>query len=118
MAITDLVKSWNLPDRTAERVQVTLRLNYNEYARLHALKEAYPTRSVNEIVGDILRNGLDEIVAALPRYTMSPEEAHAIAGSDFEYQELVGSQSGPGVTFDIAYRKILEEKSEVEVEAA
>lgn len=115
MEIKNLLQTWSLPDRTAERKQVTLRLQYDAYAKLHALKEIYPNRPVNDLINDILKNALDEIVAALPTYKIDPEEAidmaHYHGGKPEDYANSV---SGPRVQFDLAYRKILEQASDSE----
>jgi len=115
MTIKNLVKSWSLPDRSTERAQITLRIPFNEYARLHALKEAYPNRSVNDILTDIIKTGLDEIVEALPSYKIDEREADALAHYEGgRIEDYLDSMTGPRVTFDVAYRRILEEKPEVE----
>ena len=111
MSITAKMETWALPDRTAERVQLTLRLNYNAYARLHALKAVYPHRAVNDFLNDIIDSGLDEIVEALPSRTISEHEAAEMAGSEEEYDLRVGAKTGPRVVFDSVYRRILTEKS-------
>lgn len=117
MTIKNLLTSWTLPDRTTDRAQITLRLSFNDYARLHALKQVYKNRSVNDMINDILKAGLDEIVEALPTHKtpLAPEEAAELAyhmggkQSDYEY-----SISGPRPQFDSAYRTILECNSEEE----
>ena len=38
MTMQKLVKNWDLPDRTTERTQLILRLDFDSYAKLHALK--------------------------------------------------------------------------------
>ena len=55
MTVKNLINAWSLPDRTQERQQITLRLNYDLYAKLHALKEVYPKRTVNDMINDILK---------------------------------------------------------------
>jgi hypothetical protein len=104
-----LIKNWGLPDRSSDRIQVTLRLPFTDYARLHALKEAYPARSVNDFMCDLLQKGLDDVVAVLPAYTISEEEASHIAGSAEDYERMVGAETGPRVTFEAAYARIIQE---------
>ena len=111
MKVNELIKVWSMPDRSAERVQLTVRLPYPDYARLHALKEVYQGRSVNDLVSDLLRVGLDAVVEELPAYVMGEEQAKAVAVCAEHYEELVGSQYGPRTDFDSALRKILEQKS-------
>lgn len=119
MAMKNLVGIWSLPDRTAERIQITLRIPFTDYARLHALKEVYPTRSVNDILSDIIRVGLDEIVEALPSWPASDEDVndwfeHNQPASDLPPSCYLhqGELIGPAVGFDNAYRQILKSKSD------
>lgn len=107
--------NWALPDRTQERVQVTLRLNYNQYARLHALKEVFPNRAINDFLNDIIQAGLDEIVEALPSWVISDEDAHYMSSCEEEYEQMRGSKTGPRVTFDSAYQRILMTKSDDDI---
>lgn len=113
MSMKTLLQTWQLPDRTTEPHQITLRLNFDLYAKLHALKEVYDKRPVNHMINDILKAGLDEIIEALPSYSIDDEQAINLAYSHGGIPEdYANSQTGPRVTFDIAYRKILESKSE------
>lgn len=114
MAMQKFVKTWALPDRTQERRQLTLRLNFDSYARLHALKEVYPNRTVNEMINDILATGLDEIVEALPKYRVTdPAELFEVADHQGCRPEDLGEVfSGPAISFDIEYKKILDSKSD------
>jgi hypothetical protein len=113
MNIKNILSAWALPDRTADRAQLTLRLPFNEYARLHALKEVYKGRSVNDMIIDILKAGLDEVVDALPTYEtpIDPEEsaemAYHMGGKASDYSHSI---SGPRPQFDSAYKRILEAK--------
>jgi len=113
MRMRDLTNRWSLPDRSGERVQVTLRLDFNEYARLHALKEMYPNRSVNDFLNDIIRAGLDEIVDSMPSYVCSADDAIELAGCPGypdDPNHIVGTLGGLRVRFDRIYGRILGEK--------
>lgn len=117
--VKSLIKNWSLPDRSQDRSQLTLRLNYELYAKLQALKEIYPTRSINDLITDILQVGIDEIVEALPIYTRSltPDEiAEAAFHSERPMSDFTDAttSSGPGVDFQNAYTRILSQKSESE----
>jgi hypothetical protein len=117
--VTSLIKSWALPDRTQERSQLTVRINFDLWAKLQALKEIYPKRSVNDMVADILHAGVDEIVEALPVYsrTMTRIEAEEAAYHEqCELSDYLGSKvtEGPGINFQFAYSRILSEKTEPE----
>lgn len=115
MSMKKLVTNWSLPDRTAERAQLTLRLDFDSYARLHALKELYPKRSVNDMINDILKSGLDEIVEALPSYKFDFEDCLEAADNvGGKPDDFVDSVKGPRPQFDYAYRRILETKAEDE----
>jgi len=66
MNVTDVLKKLELPNRDNERSQITLRLSFNEYARLHALKETYGNNhSVNDLINLLLKESLDEVINAL-----------------------------------------------------
>lgn len=123
MTMQKLLKTWTLPDRTAERTQITLRLDFDLYAKLHALKEVYKTRSVNDMINDILKAGLDEIIEALPVHKMTREEAEMNAysenqatGSNFSASDYEDILVGPGKQFEWAYQRILETKAVDETE--
>jgi len=117
MNMKKFVTNWSLPDRTTERTQLTLRLDFDSYARLHALKEIYPKRSVNDMINDILKAGLEEIIEALPSYKVDFDEAVELAGyHGGRPEDYTDSLSGPRVNFDSAYRRILESKSEEETQ--
>lgn len=112
MNLKGLVKTWDLPNLSNERIQVTLRLQFDNYAKLHALKEVYPRQSVNDIITDIIRLGLDEIIEALPTYVVSERFLQDRPYMDME----VGDMYGPAISFQSAYRRILESKSQEEKE--
>jgi len=110
--IKDLTRLWALPDRSSDRAQITLRIPYSDYARLHALKEIYPGRPVNDMLNDLIRLGLDELVDSLPSWKMSELEAIETCSSNEEYRDYVGSDTGPRVAFDYAYRRLMKEKQD------
>lgn len=117
MNMKNLVKSWSLLDRSNERIQITLRIPFSDYARLRALKEIYPRRSVNDILSDIIKFGLDEIIEALPSRSANDDdvfEHNSYMSSDMpeDLSLSVGDSIGPAIDFECAYRRILESKSE------
>lgn len=115
MSMKKLVTNWALPDRTTERTQLTLRLDFDLYARLHALKDIYPKRSVNDMINDILKNGLDEIIEALPSYKYDLDDCLQAAHDTGETPDnFTDNMKGPRPNFDNAYRRILETKAEDE----
>jgi hypothetical protein len=107
MIAKNLIQNWSLPNRSDERTQLTLRLPFTEYARLHALKEIFPGRSVNDIIHDLLKAGLDEVVDSLNSYTFTV--------TDFEKGQIspdeIGQSVGDRVRYDAKLREILESKS-------
>jgi len=117
--IKNLVKTWSLPDRTKDRAQLTLRVNYDLYAKFQALKELYPGRSVNDLVVDVLTVGVEEVIQSLPIHTetMPIDEAIYCSDqtgrplSDFENSKI---ETGPGALFRAYYSRLLSEKSETE----
>lgn len=112
MDMKKLVDSWTLPDRSAERVQITLRIPYTDYARLHALKAAYSDRSVNEILTDLIRVALDEAVDVLPSYRAGLEDvaqAHAYGDENLEVGDVIG---GPAVKYRNAYYALIQSRKE------
>lgn len=113
-SIKSLAELWALPDRSADRMQITLRLNGNEYARLHALKEVFPNRSINDMLNDIIRAGLDELVESLPFTRITKEDVieEMDMGIPSEHCSVVGTMYGLRAEFDKAYRRMLEQKSE------
>jgi len=112
MTIKNLVNTWSLPDRTEDKHQFTLRLRYDHYAKLLALKELYKNRSVNDLINDILGASLDEVVEALPSYKIDREEAIELA-MHFEcpISDVENNKTGPRLDFDRIYKRILEDRS-------
>jgi hypothetical protein len=104
----ELTKYWAYPDRSSDRQQLTLRVPYDIYAKLHALKRVYQ-RPVNDMITDILAAGLDEIIESLPSRKMTYEEAQDIAlHIDVPIEEVQGSLTGPRIEFDSEYKRLLE----------
>lgn len=115
MTVQKLVKTWALPDRTQDRHQLTLRLSYDLYAKFFAMKEVYPNRAVNDMINDILKIGIDEVIQALPTYTMDDREAYELAElSGSSPESILGTKTGPSVQFQTAYARILGLKSETD----
>ena len=114
MSIKSLAQTWAFPDRSSDRAQITLRLNYNDYARLHALKEVFPGRSVNDMLNDLIRVGLDELVDSLETHVQTSDfyQADLMEGIPPECILPVGAKYGKRVDFDRAYRRLLDEKLE------
>lgn len=85
-----LLQSWLLPNVEAERKQITLRLPLKDYARLRALKEVYKTRSVNDMINEILNQSLDVIVDNLPDYA---GDTYIKSAYNDAYKEILESKS-------------------------
>lgn len=73
------------PVRTAKEYAV--RLSLDDAARLHALVELFPGRSVEVIVTDLLHAALDEIGAAMP-YEPGPKVISRDDHGDPVYEDL------------------------------
>jgi hypothetical protein len=73
------------PVRTAREYAV--RLPIDDAARLHALLELFPGRTVEEVVTDLLHSGLDEIEAAMP-YEPGPKVISQDDHGDPVYEDL------------------------------
>jgi hypothetical protein len=97
MSVDKLIKNWSEPDFMSERVQLNVKLPFDDHARLLALKEFYGKRSINDLMVDILKVGMDEIIDALSR---EKREGEAL---DDDYY-------GKKYFFDINYREILKDK--------
>lgn len=112
MALKNLANKWTLPDRTSERKACSLRLNYDTYAKCLALKETFPNRSLNDILNDLIENGVDEVIAALPSYNFDIEDcleaAHHMGGRPEDYED---GKKGPAITYQINYSRILNDKT-------
>ena len=107
-----LIENWSLPNRAAEKIPVSLRLPFDVYAKLYALKEAYPSQTVTDIATDILRKGLNDVIDALP-VAMTLEECLETGDEHgFDGRQLYdGQQLSARSIFDTAYRRIFAEKS-------
>jgi len=96
-----LVNNWSKPIITEERVQVTLRLDFDTYAKLHALKAVYPARSVNEFMNDLLSTSLNEVIE---EFGEPQEEGEAFDDSG-EYLGVASQNNA--YLFDRTYNMIL-----------
>ena len=88
MKFKPLLDHWRkdaVPARTAKEYAV--RLTTDDAARLHALAELFPDRSIEEIVTDLLHAGLDEIVAAMP-YEPGPKVISRDDHGDPVYEDI------------------------------
>lgn len=69
----ELVSVWAMSESSQERKQLTLRLDLDNYAKLHALKELF-NRPVNEMINDLVKVGLEEVISNLPVYHIAEDE--------------------------------------------
>ena len=82
MKAKDLISVWTAPDNSRlTPKQFSFRLPLDVAARLHALCEAYPSRSRTEVVGDLLRLALLEVEKTLPYYKGEQEDIDHLDGS-------------------------------------
>jgi len=112
MSVKSLAQAWAFPDRSSDRAQITLRLSYNDYARLHALKEVFPGRSVNDMLNDLIRSALDELVDSLELNVQTHEsyQMDLMDGLPVDVILPIGGKYGKRFDFDCAYRRLLDEK--------
>ncbi len=88
MKFKPLLDHWRkdtVPARTA--TEYAFRLTTDDAARLHALAELFPGRSIEEIVTDLLHVGLDEIAAAMP-YEPGPKVISRDDHGDPVYEDI------------------------------
>lgn len=88
MKFKPLLDQWRkdaVPVCTAKEYAV--RLTTDDAARLHALAELFPGRSIEDIVTDLLHVGLDEIAAALP-YEPGPKVISRDDHGDPVYEDI------------------------------
>jgi hypothetical protein len=83
--LLDRWKKTSAPARTAKEYAV--RLTLDDAARLQALAELFPGRSIEEIVTDLLGAGLDEIAAAIP-YEKGPKVISRDDHGDPVYEDV------------------------------
>jgi len=74
-----------VPPRTAK--EYAIRLITDDAARLHALAELFPGRTIEEIITDLLHAGLDEIAAAMP-YESGPKVISRDDHGDPVYEDI------------------------------
>ena len=109
MKFKSLLDRWQkqaVPLLTAREYAV--RLPLDDAASLHALAELFPGRTLQEIITDVLRAGLDEIAAVMP-YERGPKIISRDDQGDPVYEDI-------GMTPRFAelarkYRKALEAES-------
>jgi hypothetical protein len=83
--LLDRWKKAAVPVRTARKYAV--RLPVDDAAKLLALAELFPGRSIDDIVTDLLGAGLDEIAAAMP-YEKGPKEISRDDHGDPVYEDV------------------------------
>ena len=110
--LKNLLDTWSLPDRTEERTQITLRISYELYCRLHAIKAVYPNRSVNDIICDLLNTSTAELIDLFLVYEVTQDDVFEQLqnGVPEECCDSVGSSYGPLMLYRKAYRSLLESK--------
>lgn len=111
MNFKDLTYSWSLPNRSAEYRQLTLRIPPDNYAKLQALKQVFPSQSINDIVNDIINESLREIIDSLQTreqwlsFYRDDMQEHDL--SEWEMEEIQGLPDRE--RFNAAYRDALAE---------
>lgn len=103
----ELVSVWAMSESSQERKQVTLRLDLDNFTKLHALKELF-NRPVNEMINDLVKVGLEEVIQNLPCHTFTERD---LTFEDVQMGLNVGDSYGPRVTFEHILIKV---KSDIE----
>lgn len=88
MKFKPLLDRWRkeaAPARTAK--EYAIRLSVDDAARLHALVELFPGRTIEQIISDLLQAGLDEIAAAMP-YERGPKIISRDDHGDPVYEDI------------------------------
>jgi hypothetical protein len=83
--LLDRWKKAAAPAKTAKQYEV--RLPLDDAARLQALAQLFPGQSIEEIITDLMRAGLDEIAAALP-YEPGPKVISRDDQGDPVYEDI------------------------------
>jgi hypothetical protein len=83
--LLDRWKKVAAPTKTAKDYAV--RLPLDDAARLQALSELFPGQSIEEIITDLMRAGLDEIEAAMP-YEPGPKVISRDDQGDPVYEDV------------------------------
>lgn len=95
----ELVSVWAMTESSQDRKQLTLRLDTDSYLKLHALKDLF-NRPVNEMINDLIKLGLEEVISNLPVYTATESEAEPEIGF------FPGDQWGPAFQFRAILSKL------------
>lgn len=114
MNFKDLTYSWSLPSRSAEYRQLTLRIPPDNYAKLQALKQVFPSQSIDDMVNDIIGEALREIIDSLwtreRRLESLREEGYEQGLSENDIQQIIDHDGlSDRDRFNAAYREALME---------
>ncbi len=97
-----LLKEFLLPNRPEDIKQITLRVEFDTYAKLHAMKSLFPHKSVNQIINSLLESGLSLLI----------DELGEPKAESYEYVPEIGKEvmcgSNSAYLFAQSYRQILE----------
>jgi hypothetical protein len=105
----ELVSVWAMSESSQERKQLTLRLDLENFTKLHALKELF-NRPVNEMINDLVKVGLEEVIQNLPCYTFTASD---LTFEDEQMGLRVGDSYGARVQFETI---LIKSKSEFETQ--
>ncbi|MCO6057076.1 pilin assembly protein [Pseudomonas sp. MOB-449] len=107
MKIRDLVRHWeqNAKGRLT-RSEYNVHLDLESAARLAALSEMYPKRSVEELIGELVGSALEELEASFP-YVRGSQVVATDEQGDPLYEDI-----GPTPRFLALSRRYLQQLSE------
>ncbi len=88
MKFKDLLTSWQQgADRPRTAREYAVRLPLDDAARLHALAELFPGRTLEQIITDLLGVALQEVAAAIP-YVPGPKVISSDEQGDPVYEDV------------------------------
>ncbi|MNF65359.1 hypothetical protein D3C84_471170 [compost metagenome] len=107
MKIRELVRHWeqNAKGRLT-RSQYSIHLDLESAARLAALAEMYPKRSVEELIGELVGSALEELEASFP-YVKGSQVVATDEQGDPLYEDI-----GPTPRFLALSRRYLQQLSD------
>ena len=94
MTVTELIDMWEKHDYgEITKETYSVKLNIEDAAKIHALREMYPRRNVEQIISDLLSAALTELETRLPYV-----EGKNIAAYD-ELGDPIFADAGPTPAF-------------------
>jgi hypothetical protein len=94
MRVKDLIDEWEqIAAEPLTAQQYTIRLPVRDAARVRALEEMYPRRSLEDLLSDLLTAALDEVEEAMPY-----EQGQRVIAED-DQGDPIYEDTGPAARF-------------------